>query len=80
MEADMSDEFTMAGKSEESAADQVTNALKSVSQHVSDAIETSRQPGMPLDVLTRAVREAPLAALGIAFLLGVVFARPRRSR
>jgi hypothetical protein len=33
---------------------------------------------MPLDTLAKAVREAPLAALGIAFMLGIVFARPRR--
>jgi hypothetical protein len=44
---------------------------------VSDAIETGKQPGMPLDILANAVRKAPLAALGIAFLLGFMFAQPR---
>jgi hypothetical protein len=33
---------------------------------------------MPLDVLAQAVRQAPLAALAIAFMVGVVLARPRR--
>ena len=34
---------------------------------------------MPLDNLARAVREAPLAALAVAFMVGVVFGRrPRR--
>jgi hypothetical protein len=45
---------------------------------VSDAIETGKQPGMPLDIVANAVRQAPLATLGIAFLMGVMFARPRR--
>jgi hypothetical protein len=40
-------------------------------------IETSRQPGMPLDIVTRMVREAPLASLVIAFMLGVTFSRKR---
>jgi hypothetical protein len=51
------------------------DGIKSSSGTVSDAIETAREPGMPLDILARAVRETPLAALGIAFLAGVVFAR-----
>jgi hypothetical protein len=63
---------------EPGTAAKVIDGIQSASQHVSDAIQTSRQPGMPLDTLARAVREAPLAALGIAFMLGVVFARPRR--
>jgi hypothetical protein len=33
---------------------------------------------MPLDILAKAVREAPLAALGIAFMVGMVFARRAR--
>jgi hypothetical protein len=45
---------------------------------VSDAIDAGREPGMPLDVVAKAVRQAPLAALGIAFMVGLVFAR--RSR
>jgi hypothetical protein len=33
---------------------------------------------MPLEVLAKAVREAPLAAHGIAFMLGLVSARRGR--
>jgi hypothetical protein len=69
------DDFT---PQEPGTAAKVIDGIQSASQHVSEAIETSRQPGMPLDTLAKAVRQAPLAALGIAFLLGVVFARPRR--
>jgi hypothetical protein len=69
------DEFT---PQEPGAAEKVIDGIQAASERVSDAIQTSRQPGMPLDTLARAVREAPLAALGIAFMLGVVFARPRR--
>jgi hypothetical protein len=45
---------------------------------VSDAIDVAREPGMPLDVLARAVRKNPLATLAVAFMVGVVFGRPRR--
>jgi hypothetical protein len=44
---------------------------------VGDAIETGRKPGMPLSVLSNVTREAPLGALMIAFLLGVIVARRR---
>ena len=74
----MSDEFTTRAEPVESAIDQVVDTLKSTSQHVSDAIETSRQPGMPLDILSRMVREAPSASLAIAFMLGVVLVSPGR--
>ena len=36
------------------------------------------EPSMPLDIVSTAVREAPLAALGFAFVIGIVFASPRR--
>jgi hypothetical protein len=72
----MTDDFT--GIEGPSTTAKVIDGLQSASQHVSDAIQTSRRPGMPLDTLAKAVREAPLAALGIAFMLGVVFAKPRR--
>jgi len=55
----------------------VVDGIQSASQRVSDAIETGRRPGMPLDTLARATREAPLAALAIAFMLGLTFARRR---
>jgi hypothetical protein len=35
--------------------------IRAAGQQVSDAIGTGREPGMPLDILARRVREAPLA-------------------
>jgi hypothetical protein len=63
---------------EPSTASQIVDGIKVASSAVGDAIETGRQPGMPLDIVAKAARQAPLAALGIAFMLGVVLARPRR--
>jgi hypothetical protein len=63
---------------EPSTAAKIADGIKGVSATLSDVIETGREPGMPLDILANAVRQAPLAALGIAFLLGAMFARPRR--
>jgi hypothetical protein len=73
----MTYDFTIAPE-EPSTAAKVADGIKTATGAVSDAIESGRQPGMPLDVLARAVREAPLAALAIAFMVGVVFARPGR--
>jgi hypothetical protein len=72
----MSDDFDRPN--ETITTSKITDGIQVASAIVSDAIETGRQPGMPLDILARAVREAPLAAIGIAFLIGVVFAKPRR--
>jgi hypothetical protein len=36
-----------------------------------------RQPSTPLDFLTKVTREAPLGALCVAFLLGVIFSQRR---
>jgi hypothetical protein len=72
----MTDDFTGIG--EPNTATKVLDGIQSTSAQVSEAIQTSRQPGMPLDILARAVREAPLAALAIAFLVGTTVARRRR--
>jgi hypothetical protein len=72
----MTDQFDQPDDS--STASKIGDGIQVASAIVSDAIETGRQPGMPLDILARAVREAPLAAIGIAFLIGVVFAKPSR--
>jgi hypothetical protein len=72
----MTDDFTTT--QEPSTATKIADGIKVASATVSDAIETGRQPGMPLDVVANAVRQAPLTALGIAFLVGVMFARPGR--
>jgi len=50
---------------------------RDVAASVGEAIETGRKPGMPLSVLSNVTREAPLGALMVAFLLGVIVARRR---
>jgi hypothetical protein len=56
---------------------QATEVVKSVVACVGDAIDQGRKPGMPLSVLSNVTREAPLAALLVAFMLGVAVARRR---
>jgi hypothetical protein len=61
-----------------SASDQVARAFRSASQRVNEAIDAVQEPGMPLDNLGRWTRQAPLQALAVAFLVGVLFTRRRR--
>lgn len=49
----------------------VLNAINATKR----AVNASREPGMPLSVLTNVTREAPLASLLVAFMLGVWVAR-----
>jgi plasmid stabilization system protein ParE len=72
-------ESTIAG-SGPSAATQATDTLRAANQRVSEAIDSGRAPGAPLDTIVRLVREAPLHSLTIAFLLGMVVARRRSER
>lgn len=72
----MTDDFT-APETPDSPVSQVTETFKAASRQVNDAIDRARRPGMPLDILAARVREAPLAAVAIAFLLGIVVARRR---
>jgi hypothetical protein len=44
---------------------------------LSEAIATAQQPGKPLSTISAITREAPLASLFVAFLLGVAVARRR---
>jgi hypothetical protein len=60
-----------------SLAGQAAQAFRSASQRVNEAIEAVQEPGMPLDILARATRQAPLQALAVAFLVGVLFTRRR---
>jgi hypothetical protein len=69
-------ESTIAG-SNPSAATQATDTLRAASQRVTEAIDTGREPGMPLDTIAQLVREAPLHSMAVAFLLGMVVARRR---
>jgi hypothetical protein len=73
----MSDDFTTPEEPAQSAISQVADGIQSASQGISDAIERGQQPGMPLNTLARRVREAPLAALAIAFMIGVLVGRRR---
>jgi hypothetical protein len=60
------------------AVQAAAQTVKETSQSVADAIEAGRQPGAPLDRLARWAREAPLHALAVAFLVGVMLGRRRR--
>ena len=57
--------------------EQVSGAMKGAAENVAAAVEAGKRPGMPLDVVIRVTREAPLASLCVAFLLGVAVARRR---
>jgi hypothetical protein len=69
--AGLSDAETHAAE----AADVVKNGVKDATRRIGDALEAGRKPGMPLDVLSQVVRNAPLQSLFIAFLLGIAVAR-----
>ena len=58
-------------------ADVAAQAFRSASRTVNEAIEVLQEPNMPLDMLTRWTRRAPLAALAIAALVGMRVARRR---
>ncbi len=56
---------------------EVTGTLKAAIDRLSEAVERTKQPGMPLAAISATTREAPLASLLVAFLLGVAVARRR---
>jgi hypothetical protein len=55
----------------------VTTALRSAVDSLSDAVTAARRPGQPLSTISAITREAPLASLFVAFLFGVAVARRR---
>ena len=73
----------MAERSIDTATDvsrtitELSAALQAVVDRLSQAIATARQPGKPLSTISAITREAPLASLFVAFLLGVAIARRR---
>jgi len=73
----------MAERAMDTAADvsytisEITTALSAAMNRVGDTIEAARRPGMPLGTLSAVTREAPLASLFVAFLLGIAVARRR---
>jgi hypothetical protein len=56
---------------------EVTGALQTAVERLSDAIATARQRGKPLSTLSAITRDAPLASLFVAFLFGIAVARRR---
>jgi hypothetical protein len=52
--------------------------LFSVSEKGDTAVKKLNSPGMPLHVVSKWTRQAPLQALGVAFLVGVILGRPKR--
>ena len=60
------------------AVQAATQTVKETTQSVADAVEAGRQPGAPLDRLARWAQEAPLHAVTVAFLVGVLLGRRRR--
>jgi len=73
------DERTPApDKSGASFVDVAAQIFRTASQTVNEAIDVLQERDMPLDMLGRWTRRAPLPALAIAFLVGVRVARRRR--
>jgi hypothetical protein len=60
-----------------SVADQAAQSFRSASQRINEVIDAAQQPGMPLDRLARFTIQAPLQALAVAFLVGVILTRRR---
>jgi hypothetical protein len=56
---------------------EVSAGLQAAIDRLGRAIATARQPGKPLSTISAITREAPLASLFVAFLLGVAVARRR---
>jgi hypothetical protein len=70
-------DITMADEHTPSVSEQlsdvvstVTEGVKSAATTVKETIEEGRKPGNSLDTLSKVVRQAPLAALIVAFLIG----------
>ncbi len=60
-----------------STASKVYETLSNAGNKISETFENAKKPGMPLSVLSNVAREAPLASLLAAFLVGVAVARRR---
>jgi hypothetical protein len=56
---------------------ELSAALQAAIDRLNRAIATARRPGMPLATISAVTREAPIASLFVAFLLGVAVARRR---
>ena len=56
---------------------ELSDGLRAAIDRLSEAIAASRRPGGTLATVSAITREAPLASLFVAFLLGVAVARRR---
>jgi hypothetical protein len=56
---------------------ELSEGLQAAVNRLSQAIATARRPGHPLSTVSAIIREAPLASLFVAFLLGIAVARRR---
>jgi hypothetical protein len=59
------------------AVQTAADTVRATSSTIAGAIEAGRQPGEPLDRLARWAREAPIHAVLVAFLVGMVMGRRR---
>jgi ElaB/YqjD/DUF883 family membrane-anchored ribosome-binding protein len=69
--SDGTDKLERAKEAIHSAAETV----KATTQTLSEAVDAGRQPGAPLDRLAHWTREAPLNAVAVAFLIGILIGR-----
>jgi ElaB/YqjD/DUF883 family membrane-anchored ribosome-binding protein len=60
------------------AVQTAVETVKTTTQRVGEAIDAGRRPGAPLDRLANWARDAPLQAVAIAFLTGVLLGGRRR--
>jgi hypothetical protein len=56
---------------------ELSDGLQAAVNRLSQVIATARRPGHPLSTVAGITREAPLASLFVAFLLGIAVARRR---
>jgi hypothetical protein len=69
-----------ADASRTTSFDQAADLFRAASKHVNEAIDAARQPGMPLDRVSRWTQQMPLQALAVAFLIGVMTAKGSSNR
>jgi hypothetical protein len=56
---------------------ELSEGLQAAVNRLSRAVAATREPGHPLSAISTITREAPLASLLVAFLLGIAVARRR---
>jgi hypothetical protein len=59
------------------AISEMSDVLGGAVNQLSKAIAAARQPGKPLSTISALTRQAPLASLLVAFMLGMAVARRR---